>query len=82
MALEKQATPEEATLILSRMIVEGRIARPELLRELMRVGLSEQKLWKAIRSVQTGKISPQKGAEIAGLDIERFRKLLETHARP
>ncbi len=78
----RYATPEEAVLALSVRIQEGKMTRTELLVEIMRVGLSEQKRWKAIRSVETGKVDLQQGAEMAGLDPDAFRELLSTHGGP
>ena len=78
----RYATPEEAVLALSVRIQEGKLTRTELLVEIMRVGLTEQKRWKAIRSVETGKVDMQQGAEIAGLDPDAFRELLSTRGGP
>ncbi len=78
----RYATPEEAVLALSVRIQEGKLTRTELLVEIMRVGLSEQKRWKAIRNVETGKVDMQQGAEMAGLDPDAFRELLSTHGGP
>ncbi len=76
------ATPEEAVLALSVRIQEGKLTRTELLVQIMRVGLSEQKRWKAIRGVETGKVDLQQGAVMAGLDPDAFRELLSTHGSP
>ncbi|MFQ5919036.1 MAG: hypothetical protein ACE5I4_03185 [Thermoplasmata archaeon] len=76
------ATPEEAILALSRQIREGKLTRTELLVEIMRVGLTEQKRWKAIRNVEAGKVDVQQGAEMAGLEPDAFRELLSSHGRP
>ncbi|MFQ5908106.1 MAG: hypothetical protein ACE5JE_04655 [Thermoplasmata archaeon] len=73
------ATPEEAIVALSRLIQEGKLTRTELLVEIMRVGLTEQKRWKAIRSVEAGKVNLHQGAEMAGLDEKAFQELLATH---
>ncbi|MEE9164386.1 MAG: hypothetical protein V3U17_06315 [Thermoplasmata archaeon] len=78
----RYATPEEAVLALSVRIQEGKLTRTQLLVEIMRVGLTEQKRWKAIRSVETGKVGMQQGAEIAGLDPDAFRELLSTRGGP
>ncbi|MFQ5552961.1 MAG: hypothetical protein ACE5EW_04515 [Thermoplasmata archaeon] len=75
------ATPEEAILALSVLIQEGKLTRTELLVEIMRVGLTEQKRWKAIHHVEAGKVGMQQGAEMAGLDAAAFRELLATHGR-
>ncbi|MEE9593358.1 MAG: hypothetical protein V3W28_07245 [Thermoplasmata archaeon] len=76
---ERGATPEEAIVALSRRIQKGKLTRTELLVEIMRVGLTEQKRWKAIRNVESGKVDMHQGAEIAGLDEQAFRDLLATH---
>lgn len=81
MAVEKGSTPEEAILLLSRLIRDGKVTRKELRVEVIRIGLSRQKRWKAIRDVENGKVNFQRGAEMAGLDEQAFRKLLETHGR-
>ncbi|MFQ6012474.1 MAG: hypothetical protein ACE5LS_02365 [Thermoplasmata archaeon] len=78
MAVGKSASPEEAILALSRLVREEKLTRPELLREIMKVGLSEQKRWKAIRGVELGKVGMRQGAEMAGLDEAAFRELVET----
>ncbi|MDX1534909.1 MAG: hypothetical protein R3291_04750 [Thermoplasmata archaeon] len=75
------ATPEEAILALSRLVQEGKLTRTELLVELLRVGLTEQKRWKAIHHVETGRVDVQQGAEMAGLDPDAFRELLSAHGR-
>ena len=75
-------TPEEAILALSRLIQEGKLTRSELLVEIMRVGLTEQKRWKAIRGVEAGKVDMEQGAAMAGLDPAVFREMLSSHGRP
>ncbi len=78
----RSTTPEEAILALSRRIQEGKLTRGELLVEVMRVGLTEQKRWKAIRNVEAGKVDMRQGAEMAGLEPDVFRELLSSHGRP
>lgn len=81
MTVERGATPEEAILALSQLIRDGKLTHTQLLVEIMRVGLTEQKRWKAIRSVEAGKVDLQQGAEMAGLNEDAFRKVLETYGR-
>ncbi len=70
-------TPEETVEMLAVMIREGKLSRQGLLRELMKLGLEEQKRWKAIRLVQSGRVDLRKGAEIAGLDEDGLKGLME-----
>jgi hypothetical protein len=42
----------------------------------MRLGLEEQRRWKAIHYVQSGRLDVRRGAEIAGLDEDGFRQLI------
>lgn len=70
-------TPEETIAALSRQVEEGSITRHELLRQLLKIGLEEQKRWKAIRLVQRGKLDVHEAARIAHLDEESFRQLLK-----
>lgn len=72
---KKSITPEEAIEALARHIREGKVSRPVLLR-LIRLGLDEQKRWKAIHHVQQGRVDSRRGAEIAGLGEDDFRDLL------
>lgn len=69
-------TPEETVESLARSVREGKLSRQGLLRELIKLGLEEQKRWKAIHYVRTGRVDMTKGAEIAGLDIDGFQTLL------
>ncbi len=78
----RYATPEEAILALSVRIQEGKLTRTELLVEIMRVRLTDQKRWKALRQVEMGKVDVQQGAEMAGLEPDAFREFLSTHGGP
>jgi hypothetical protein len=69
-------TPEESVELLARMVREGKLSRAALRLELMRLGLEEQRRWKAIRYVQSGRLDVRRGAEIAGLDEDGFRQLI------
>ncbi len=80
MARKNPITPEEAIEALARAVREGKVSRPVLL-QLTKLGLEEQKRWKAIHHVRNGRVDHRKGAEIAGLDEEGFRTLLERHRR-
>lgn len=62
---------------LHRRVQEGSISRQKLLGELIKLGLDEQKRWKAIRLVKSGKKDIAEAARVAGLDEESFRELLE-----
>lgn len=70
-------TPEEAVTALSRQVAEGTIGRQELLRELLKLGLGEQKRWKAIRLLDRGVVDETEAARIAHTSVERLRKARE-----
>ncbi len=76
-SVKTRRTPEETVEMLAVMIREGKLSRQGLLRELMKLGLEEQKRWKAIRLVQSGRVDLRTGAEIAGLDEDGLKGLME-----
>lgn len=76
-SMKTRRTPEETVEMLAVMIREGKLSRQGLLRELMKLGLEEQKRWKAIRLVQSGRVDLRTGAEIAGLDEDGLKGLME-----
>ncbi len=78
MALERNLkTPEETIEALTLAVKAGKLSRPALLRELMKIGLEEQKRWKAIHHYRSGRVDLQKAAEIAGVDEDGMRALME-----
>lgn len=78
MALERKLrSPEETVEALADAVKAGKLSRPALLRELMRLGLEEQKRWKAIHHYRTGRVDLQRAAEIAGVDEDGMRALME-----
>ncbi len=68
--------PEETVEILARQVREGSLSRTALLRELMRLGLQEQRKWKAIHYARSGRVDLNQAAEIAGIDVEGLKALL------
>lgn len=70
--------PEELQKELALLSKEEDRDKSEMVRELIRIGLKEKKIEKAVRLYKAGKVSASRAAEIAGVSlwkmIEIFRE--------